>query len=123
MVILVAVILLLGIAYFIWKTKFKNNEALPLPIVNIEILSEKSIVDWFREEKNMSRLKSDANLIAVSLKGGLEIGKLDIPTGSYLVCLFNEASNEVIDGLIFKPNNISDDVVTMFKDKDMITLS
>jgi len=127
MIILISVITLAVFAYIFWKYKFKNNESLSFSVMNVETLNQKLIVDWFKKEENINRLKSDDNLIAVSIKGEDKpndvINNLIVPKGSYLVCLFNEASNEVIDGLIFKPNSISEDVIDMFKDKDMVILS
>lgn len=85
-----------------------------------DILKMEDLIIFFKSENVMEKLKSNANILAVSLKS---------KNKDYyqLVCtLYDNEKKEIIDSenytLVFKSKKLDDNLINAFDDKDMIIL-
>lgn len=97
---------------------FLNKEDYLKNVVEKDILKMEDLITFFKSEDIMENLKSDANILAVSI-----ISK-DRDYYKIICTLYNNEKKEVLidDNLsvMFKSKDIDDDLKKAFSDKDMI---
>lgn len=115
------------IGYIIYK-KIKEVKILEklFQSIKIENLELEDLMNWYKQKDNVNILKENMSSIAIVLRDN-EIKNMikqpikDEPPYKILVqAIFDKTKNEIICGRIIYYKNISDDIIELFKGKEMI---
>jgi hypothetical protein len=79
----------------------------------------KNIKNWFLDPVRLIKLEENRNLLAASIKERLDSGNYNVVN-----CLFDKEKNELIeeDTVIIQCEQLDNETLSAFKDKDMIIL-
>ena len=122
---LVGFVLILIAMVVIRKISIKNssrkNIAEDLQNINTEKVKNLELVDvlsFFKQPKVLERLQSDQDLIAVAIKEWQENDTISI-----MLCLYSKGSSTLVSPeKCFIAETLSDDLRSLFGEKDMIVL-
>lgn len=83
------------------------------PVEEVDELTAETVIDFFKNEKCLYRLKCNSKLSAVVIKHKKQV----------ISCLF-DLQTQAMDGLIkiYEPHTLASDLAVLFGDKDMIVL-
>ena len=101
------------IPFFKKEDYFKN-------VIEKDILKMEDLIIFFKSENVMEKLKSDENILAVSIRSK------DKDYYQVACTLYDNEKKEIIDSenytLVFKSKKLDDNLTNAFNDKDMIIL-
>jgi len=103
----------------IWEALKKIWEYIEKIVVKV-LNFFKHIVDWFQDPERLRKLKSNKDIIAVSIREKLESGDYNVVN-----CLFNKKTNqieEISDAVCITAEELDAETQKQFGDKDMIVL-
>jgi len=127
-VVVVVLIITGGFLLFKFKDIFSGGEE-PLEFTEQNTVAAKDIISWFKKPENANILKENSDFIALCIKGnetlkyvkdtnfGSQENKIDC-----VAAIFDSKKNEIVKGILFKCNQLNEDLLKLFGDKDMIVL-
>lgn len=88
----------------------------------VEVLNFfKNIISFFKQPERLKKIQENRDILATSVKENLDNGNYRI-----INCLFDEETNEIIDmetdAIGIEANNVDDETLEQFGEKDMIVL-
>lgn len=73
------------------------------------------VLDWLFSEERLKKAQKNQDILLVSLKERLNNGNYNVVN-----CLFNQASNTIVESTVIKSKDIDNETKERFRNKDMI---